>query len=68
MCAATYGGLKYRRFPPDLLDGVVKGVKVAAPAAEGEEGKEGKEGEGGRRKEDTDGPDYAEVKRREAKR
>ena len=64
MCAATYGGLKYRRFPPDLLDGVVKVVKVVAPAAEGKEGKEGKGGEG----EDTDGPDYAEVKRREAKR
>ena len=64
MCAATYGGLKYRRFPPDLLDGVVKVVKVVAPAAEGKEGKEGKGGEG----EDTDGPDYAEVKRREGKR
>ena len=64
MCAATYGGLKYRRFPPDLLDGVVKVVKVVAPAAEGKERKEGKGGEG----EDTDGPDYAEVKRREAKR
>ena len=67
MCAATYGGLKYRRFPPDLLDGVVKVVKVVAPAAEGKEGKERKEGEGGEG-EDTDGPDYAEVKRREAKR